>query len=147
QKGNAVTSSKKKQQKEDDPIKPVKPSPQELLDSIKKLKRVEKGENSDRGKKPFDNPLMAELKKTLKGRRSGIAGDLDQEADEKKEEPKNKKAPKLGGIASSLSKAIPYAPNDKNDYGPKKPVVPPKPSFADQVTSKSNQSKSNSRDR
>ncbi|CAM79853.1 hypothetical protein [Orientia tsutsugamushi] len=138
QKERSETSSKKKQQKEeDDSIKPVKPSPQELLDSMKRLKHVDKDDNSDRGKKPFDNSLMDELKKQLKSRRSGIAGDIDKE--------KNKKNPKLEGMASSLSQAIPYVPNSK-DGDKEKPIVPPKPSFAAQLTNKSNQ-KNNSRDR
>lgn len=144
QKGKTVTSSKKTQQKEDGSIKPVKPSPNELVEGKKKLKHVEKDENSDRNKKSVEASVMEELAKRLKSRRAGIAGDIDQKVTEK-EKPENTKAPKLDGIAGSLSQVIPYSPNDKNDNAPKKPVVPPKPSFADQVISKSKQSKNNSR--
>ncbi|WP_342638842.1 hypothetical protein QU600_000998 [Orientia tsutsugamushi] len=142
QKEKDVTSSKKKQQKEDDPIKPVnKPSLQELLEGKKKLKPpAEREENKDPGKGNTD-PFLSELKNKLISRRSGITGKIDKKA------PENTKSPKLDGIAGRLSQAIPYVPNDKNDNGRTKPVVPPKPSFADQVTSKSNQSKNNSRDR
>lgn len=146
QKGNAVISSKKKQQK-DDGIKPVKPSSNELLEGKKKLKPLaEREENKDPGKGTAD-PFMAELKNKLMSRRGGITGKTDKKAPENKEPPENKNASKLEGIASSLSKAIPYAPNDRNNDGSKKPDVPPKPSFADQLTNKSNQSKNKSRGR
>lgn len=147
QKGNAVTSSTKNQQKDNGPTKTPKPSPNELLEGKKKLKPLaEREENKDPGKGTAD-PFMAELKNKLISRRGGITGKTDKKAPENKEKPENKNAPKLEGIADRLSQAIPYVPNNKNNDVFKKPVVPPKPSFADQVTSKSNQSKNKSRDR